>query len=58
VGPSLAFDLAAESAQLRTDELPSGYLLTLEPNVAHDVEALDEIVFRLTVARPSGRDAG
>jgi quercetin dioxygenase-like cupin family protein len=32
--------------------LPEGHLLALDSNVAHDVEALEESVFLLTVARP------
>lgn len=36
-------------------ELPPGHLLTLEPNVAHDVEALEESVFLLTLAWLPGR---
>jgi quercetin dioxygenase-like cupin family protein len=31
-------------------ELPAGHLLTLEPHAAHDVEALEESVFLLTLA--------
>jgi quercetin dioxygenase-like cupin family protein len=37
-------------------DLPSGHLLTLEPNAAHDVEALEESVFLLTLAWASSRD--
>jgi quercetin dioxygenase-like cupin family protein len=33
-------------------ELPAGHLLVLEPAVAHDVEALDESAFLLTLSRP------
>jgi quercetin dioxygenase-like cupin family protein len=36
--------------------LPSGHLLTLEPNAAHDVEALEDSVFLLMLAWSSGRD--
>jgi quercetin dioxygenase-like cupin family protein len=39
----------------QTVELPSGHLLTLEPNVAHDVEALEESVFLLTLAQSASR---
>src|ERR1051325_419474 len=35
-------------------ELPAGHLLTLEPNAAHEVEALEESVFLLTLAWSSG----
>jgi quercetin dioxygenase-like cupin family protein len=31
-------------------DLPAGHLVTLEPNVAHDVEALEESVFLITLA--------
>ncbi len=37
----------------QTVDLPAGHLLALEPNVAHDVEAVEESVFLLTVAWPS-----
>jgi len=31
-------------------DLPAGHLVTLEPNVAHEVEALEESVFLITLA--------
>jgi len=42
-------------AQGRTFDLRSGSLLTLDRGPAHDVEALDESAFLLTIAWP-GRD--
>jgi len=33
-------------------DLPAGHLLALEPGVPHDVEALEESAFLLTVATP------
>jgi quercetin dioxygenase-like cupin family protein len=41
----------------RTVDLPAGHLLALESSIEHDVEALEESAFLLTVAWPSGRDA-
>jgi quercetin dioxygenase-like cupin family protein len=41
----------------RTVDLPAGHLLALEPGIKHDVEALEESVFLLTVAWPKGQDA-
>jgi quercetin dioxygenase-like cupin family protein len=38
-------------------ELPAGCLLALEPDVPHDVEALEESAFLLTVAWPAGAGA-
>ena len=37
-------------------DLPVGHLLTLEPGIAHDVEALVESDFLLTIAWPNGSD--
>lgn len=34
-------------------ELPAGHILTLEPNIAHDVEAQDDSAFLLTIAWPA-----
>lgn len=34
-------------------DLPTGHLLTLEPNIVHDVEAQDDSTFLLTIAWPS-----
>ncbi len=42
----------------RTVELPAGHLLALEPDVSHDVEALDESTLLLTIARPADRVEG
>jgi quercetin dioxygenase-like cupin family protein len=36
----------------QTIDLSAGQILALDPNVAHDVEALDESAFLLTVAWP------
>jgi len=33
-------------------DLPSGHLLALEPEIAHDVEALEDSAFLLTIAWP------
>jgi len=38
-------------------ELAAGHLLTLEPNAAHDVEALEESVVLLTLAWSAGQGA-
>jgi quercetin dioxygenase-like cupin family protein len=35
-------------------ELPTGALVVLEPNLPHDVEALEESVFAITIAWPPG----
>ncbi len=40
-----------------TVELPAGHLLALDAGVAHDVEALKQSVFLLTIAWPKGREA-
>jgi len=42
-------------AQGRTFELPVGSLLTLDRNLPHDVEALKESAFLLTIAWPGQR---
>jgi quercetin dioxygenase-like cupin family protein len=42
----------------QTVELPAGHLLALEAGIPHDVEALEESVFLLTIAWPSGHGAG
>ena len=42
-------------AQGRTFDLPTGRLLALDQGVSHDVEALEESAFLLTIAWP-GRD--
>ncbi len=34
----------------QTIDLPAGHVLALDPDVAHDVEALDESAFLLTIA--------
>ena len=36
----------------RTFDLPAGTLLTLDQNLPHDVEALEESAFLLTIAWP------
>jgi quercetin dioxygenase-like cupin family protein len=36
----------------QTIDLSAGQILALDPNVAHDVEALDESAFLLTIAWP------
>ncbi len=41
-----------------TVDLPAGALVTLEPDLAHDVEALEDSVFLLTIAWPAGVGAG
>ena len=43
-------------AQGRTFDLPAGSLLALDQGLPHDVEALEESAFLLTIAWP-GRDA-
>lgn len=35
-------------------DLPAGHILALEQNIAHDVEALEESAFLLTIAWPVG----
>jgi len=42
-------------AQGRTFDLPTGSLLALDQGLSHDVEALEESAFLLTIAWP-GRD--
>ncbi len=42
----------------RTVDLPAGHLLALEASIEHDVEALEESGFLLTLAWPSTADAG
>ena len=37
-------------------DFPGGHLVALEPNVAHDVEALEESIFLVTVAWLGSRD--
>lgn len=41
----------------RTEDLKSGDLLTLEPCLEHDVEALEESAFLLTIAWPEAMSA-
>jgi quercetin dioxygenase-like cupin family protein len=36
----------------QTIDLPAGHILMLDPDVTHDVEALDESAFLLTIAWP------
>ncbi len=36
----------------QTIDLPAGHVLVLDPDVAHDVEALEESAFLLTIAWP------
>lgn len=36
-----------------TIDLPAGHVLALDPDIAHDVEALDESAFLLTIAWPA-----
>jgi quercetin dioxygenase-like cupin family protein len=38
-------------------ELPAGSLVVLEPNLSHDVEALEESAFTITIAWPPTRRA-
>jgi len=40
-------------AQDQTIDLPAGHVLALDPGVTHDVEALDESAFLLTIAWPA-----
>jgi quercetin dioxygenase-like cupin family protein len=41
----------------QTIDLPAGHLLVLEREIAHDVEALEESAFLLTLAWPGERSA-
>jgi quercetin dioxygenase-like cupin family protein len=41
-------------AEGRTFDLPTGALLALDQNVPHDVEALEESAFLITIAWPGG----
>jgi quercetin dioxygenase-like cupin family protein len=41
-------------AEGRTFDLPTGTLLALDQDLPHDVEALDESAFLLTIAWPGG----
>jgi quercetin dioxygenase-like cupin family protein len=41
-------------AEGRTFDLPRGTLLALDQNLPHDVEALEESAFLLTIAWPAG----
>ena len=43
-------------AQERSFDLSSGGLLALDRGLAHDVEALEESAFLLTIAWPRGKD--
>jgi quercetin dioxygenase-like cupin family protein len=45
-------------AQGRTFDLPRGTLLALDQNLPHDVEALEESAFLLTIAWPGGAELG
>lgn len=45
-------------AQGRTFELPPGTLLTLDQDIPHDVQALEDSAFLLTIAWPGGRENG
>lgn len=38
----------------QTIDLPAGQILLLDPDIAHDVEALEESAFLLTIAWPTG----
>ena len=44
--------LRCQAARTDTD-LPAGHLLALEQNVSHEVEAIEESVFLLTIASPA-----
>ncbi len=44
--------LRCQAAGTDTD-LPAGHLLALEQNVAHEVEAIEDSVFLLTIASPA-----
>ena len=39
----------------QTVDLPAGHILALEPGIRHDVEAVEESTFLLTIAWPPGR---
>jgi quercetin dioxygenase-like cupin family protein len=41
----------------QTVDLPAGHMLTLAPDIRHDVEALEESAFLLTIVWPGGADA-
>jgi quercetin dioxygenase-like cupin family protein len=41
----------------QTFDLPTGHLLTLEPDLPHDVEALEESAFLITIGWRSGQHA-
>jgi quercetin dioxygenase-like cupin family protein len=45
-------------AQGRTFDLPAGRLLALDQGLPHDVEALEDSAFLLTIAWPSRRQKG
>lgn len=45
-------------AEGRTFDLPRGTLLALDQNLPHDVEALEESAFLLTIAWPGGERNG
>lgn len=42
----------------RTFDLPAGTLLALDQGLSHDVEALEESAFLLTIAWPGGESTG
>ncbi len=42
----------------QTIDLPAGHVLALDPDIAHDVEALDESAFLLTIAWPARASQG
>ena len=42
--------------QDRVFDLPTGYLLALDRGVVHDVEAVGDSAFLLTIAWPEGKD--
>jgi hypothetical protein len=45
-------------AEGRTFDLPAGTLLALDQNLPHDVEALEESAFLITIAWPHGDGQG
>ena len=45
-------------AEGRTFDLPAGTLLALDQNLPHDVEALEESAFLITIAWPHGDRQG
>ncbi|MGH9253255.1 MAG: hypothetical protein ACRD3C_01660 [Vicinamibacterales bacterium] len=45
-------------AEGRTFDLPAGTLLALDQNLPHDVEALEESAFLITIAWPRGDNQG